>query len=436
MLKYYVNLPNDASKRHGKRVSLEATTNNLTEDDAALSEWWVEGHANNTNVKYLSRSTRARARRKYAINEKNKFRNTVLLPHVGGDKYTVKCSKKDDRSNAKVIEEIEIWRKIFYTVHYMNNDCLNIFNGVKAKLEAAFIEGHIELDLASSSPTQRIENHTRTEKVFTLYKNKPELKDKPFHLRIVVLNDVYDLKERKYKQIFSGSGLGKGTIRTVNLLSDETAKHWRTHATATIAGIPGSIDIKHIVTKVNDTTIECDFSKDNTVHKALQDGKKITVTLKTREREHFLGFSFKNICVVRINESKTPAEIMKTVLQTFTHEIGHGVQQVVEKERLYADSGAPLGWERNPTWHTDEYGGQGPHCNINAKLVATTTNVDEGGTTSGKIYTHNSGTLCTMFFSDESHVDPNGKFCVNCLPRLRRVNISAEKMKSRGWDTY
>lgn len=430
MLKYYVNLPIDASKHHGNEVTLEATADGLTENDVALSEWWVEGKPNNTDLKYLKRMERARPKRKYVVNQKDKFRNTVSLPHVGGDEYIVKCSKKGDRSTAKVVEEIETWRKIFYTVHYMNNDCLTTFNAVKGKLETAFAEGFVEMSVANITSTKLDEAATLGDDVTSLYDATTPLKDKPFHLRIVVLNDIYDHKEREYSEKVNGASLTQHTFLTAETLSDKPNTPGIKSVKVEIDGRKSPIYITSSCTKVNSTTVMCDFSNHSAILTALKSGKDITITLKTNERDPYLGFSLRNLCVVtRYGQSR------EEILQTFTHEIGHGLQQVVKHETTYSADGAVQGSEDNPKWHYNEYGGQGPHCSTNAKLVADTRK-PQHRTSSGKIYVHDSGTLCTMFFSGESHVDRDGKFCANCLPRLKRVKLSAAKMKARGWDKY
>ncbi len=84
-------------------------------------------------------------------------------------------------------------------------------------------------------------------------------------------------------------------------------------------------------------------------------------------------------------------------------------------------------------WHDDDYGGQGPHCHTNAQ---TTLDPD---TTSGQTYEHDptKGKLCTMFFRDDSEVEPDGKFCATaCVPRLKRVNLDKTHMKAQGWGRF
>ncbi|MFK5856890.1 MAG: hypothetical protein QM503_12235 [Bacteroidota bacterium] len=91
--------------------------------------------------------------------------------------------------------------------------------------------------------------------------------------------------------------------------------------------------------------------------------------------------------------------------------------------------------EKNSFWYTDKYGGQGPHCSFNAKLIDDDSDEDDQ-TTSKKIYTHDSGALCTMFFRDDDTVDSKGKFCEHSEPRLVRTNLSKGKMNRNGWGWY
>jgi hypothetical protein len=137
-----------------------------------------------------------------------------------------------------------------------------------------------------------------------------------------------------------------------------------------------------------------------------------------------MGYSLANLCVVRTVDGLTD------VLQTFTHEVGHGVGQTVRTEpRWDPGTGNPLAADINPNWHTDPYGGRGDHCTTCAAL--TDVNVPPGLTT-GQVYAYSgAGTLCTMFFKGESHVDPDGKFCTDaCVDRLKRVNCNSATMGS------
>jgi hypothetical protein len=434
MVKQYVNLPTKSKDHHGSRVPLEVEASNLGAGKIGVSYWWVEDApgATNTDLKYLSSTERARPRRTRTRNKKKKFRNTALLPHAGGDKYKVKCSKNKDHSDPKDVEEFETWRKIFYTVHYMNAQCLATFNAVKGRFEAAYKDdAFIELEQSTIKKTLLDEPHTlATDPALGhLYKKNPPLKRKPFHLRIVVLNDIYDLINGRYTE--TGVSSKVTTITSDNPLSDISAKHFLRRARARVEPSGTSYSIRKFVTKTGDDTIEVDLTKHKQLSKAIDKGKTIRIVVATRERDHYLGHSLGNFCCVRINETGTPAEIETTILQTFTHEVGHGFQQVVEREANYDGAGNFSAWENNPMWHDDDYGGQGPHCHTNAKLDP------DPDTASGQTYIHDSGTLCTMFFRDDDDVDVDGKFCAgHCIPRLKRVNLDKAHMKAQGWNRF
>jgi hypothetical protein len=151
--------------------------------------------------------------------------------------------------------------------------------------------------------------------------------------------------------------------------------------------------------------------------------RKLRLELETTKREHYCGHQFKNVAVMRINEPGNPAERQRTVLQTVVHEMGHGFGQVVANEPLHDGGGAATGANDPNARHYTGHGGQGPHCNLNCALVGGEYEYDNLG-----------GDLCVMFHAAEDHIDANGRFCGDCEPRLKRVNLGASVMKSRGWD--
>lgn len=429
-IKQYVNLPNAAADHHGASINLVVNADELAEEGVAYTEWWVEPTgADNTDLKYLSSSKRARMRYATRPHSGTRFRNTFLLPHVGGDKYQVKCSKRGDRSQPTELEEVETWRKIYYTVHWMNANCQNTFNAVKGRFKAAFEESFIELEEAASNQTLVDEANTRSSNALThLYRRRPALANKPWHLRIVVLNDIYEIEEAEHEADAFADVTGQWT--TSQPLSDVSATHWLISARARVNGGGAWINIRSMMTKDDDTHFSFDVSGNRTLNNAVAAGGSIDLKIRTRERDHYLGHSIGNFVCVRTNETGTAAEIEQTILQTFTHEVGHGFQQAMRRERTHNAAGNATGWENNADWHTDDYGGQGPHCHHNADEVA------DPDTDSGRSYASNGSTLCTMFFRDDDDVDVDGKFCESCLPRLKRVNLSRSKMRGQGWNDY
>lgn len=428
MIKQYVNLNFNADDHHGSMVHLEVEASDITDEDVERAEWKVEPEGeDNTPDRFLAHASRARMRRDLTGNNNNLFRNTVYLPHVGGDKYKIKCAKRGDESTTQESDVFETWRKIYFTVHAMNDRCEQIFNQVKARFKAAFEEAFIELEEVTVNRTRRDEPQTRSTNFLAhLYRRRPRLSDRPFHLRIVVLNDIGDIVGARYGD--TGLSSKQFTLDTDNDLSTVRGYRWLRRAKARIEPRGRWRNIADYTRKTGDKQVEIDLRGHRRISRAIDNGDTIEIRIRTREFDAYCGHSIGNFCCVRINEPGTDAQIQTTILQTFTHELGHGFQQVVGRERTYNDRGVPTGWENNALWHTNDQGGQGTHCAKNAKLVAS----DE--TTSGQIYTHDSGTLCTMFFRADDNVDADGKFCDSCLPRLKRVNIGSASMRRQGWN--
>jgi hypothetical protein len=161
-------------------------------------------------------------------------------------------------------------------------------------------------------------------------------------------------------------------------------------------------------------------------------GHRFNLTYTVRREDTFMGWSWANFCVVRTVDGETD------VLQTFTHELGHNCQQAVRRENRWNEAGNPMSPDFNPFWHTDNFGGQGPHCSFRAVLGPATPAQIANGATSGQIFVWGgAGDLCTMYFRGERHVDALGRFCdPGCLPRLRRVNLGAANMRARNWNFF
>lgn len=185
--------------------------------------------------------------------------------------------------------------------------------------------------------------------------------------------------------------------------------------------------------KVSDTELKVKMHADAKLNDAIDRGKKVKVQPKLGLMvDTCCGYSIGNFVVVRIAED--PGRLESCILQTFTHEIGHGLQQAAKRWKLYDDNGSATGGEEaNTLWHTNDKGGQGPHCSHNAKEIDS-----NGKTTSGKTYEWDStkGKLCTLFFRDDGNVEAAGKFCPTCQENLRKTNLSEQAMRDKGWDNY
>ncbi len=185
--------------------------------------------------------------------------------------------------------------------------------------------------------------------------------------------------------------------------------------------------------KVSDTELKAKLHEDAKLNDALDRGKSVKVQPKLGLMvDSCCGYSIGNFVVVRIEEE--PARLESCILQTFTHEIGHGLQQASKRWKLHDANGSATGAkEANALWHTDDKGGQGPHCAHNAKEIDS-----NGKTTSGRTFEWDStkGKLCTLFFRDDANVEEAGKFCPTCVENLRKTNLSEAVMRAQGWDDY
>jgi hypothetical protein len=455
--KQYVNLPTSApNPERGETRNLQVTPNTVPNVNAGdLLEWWIEPNPGNTDPIYLSPAQRPRLQ----FNETSisaasgKFENTVTFPPAGGDKFIVKVAKKGDRANSLQTDEFETWRKIFYTVHYMGADAQNLFNSLRGKFEAAFLEGFIELEqlqmVATATQMARVDATTEPwlgRPDFHFLYDPPAgvlglrpygsgvLADKPHHVALLVVPEIYSVAEKA--KLLAGIRRVTGTENVAYQLhlkpGDATAFVYR----ATVSW-PGrlALDVKDKLSVVGTptqylSTFGWDLSTvpGLTLHLAAAPANTFDLNATLVEETMVMGYSVANFCIVRTMDGTTD------VLQTFTHEVGHGVGQTVEKESRWDGPGNALSDEHNPNWHTDPYGGRGPHCTTNAVLRPAPASA---GLTTHQWYRYGgAGHLCTMFFSGESHVEPDGKFCPTCVPRLKRFNLNSASMDTRFWNYF
>jgi hypothetical protein len=424
-VKWYVNLDADLTvKRQGDAVPIVASAAGPDGDVAWIAKWSVEPDGgSNTDKKYLSGDARARTLDRFGLSEDSKFTTWLKLPHVGGDSYKVKCAKPSGAS-AKESDAYETWRKIYISVHYMNDACLALFNRLKPGIEKVFKDAFVEL-VWFPAPVRTLVDEPNTSGEIVqmphLYDAaKTPLAWKPFHLRLVIVNDAYDPIDGAYDR--QNVDVYQLRIDTNQPLDDTRGTHGCKRALARYDPSKPEIDVTALATKVGEKALEFDFSKDAQLKRALDDGKTLDVVVTTHERSHgYCGYSCGNfVCIKRVGASDT------SLLQTFTHEVGHAFQQAVRYENLYDDGGSKTGTEENERWHDDVYGGQGPHCYFNCtkdevkKRIKPTAGQD----------------LCTMFYADHPKVYADGRFCERCLPRLKRVPLNRKAVLAKHWDQY
>jgi hypothetical protein len=475
-IRWYVNLKPDMAKHQGNFIRLLAKIKPERKVDAECV-WTVVAGGGNTDTQYLPTAARGRyendrTRQITSGVDRYAFKNVFHLPPVGGDTFTLSCHLDGAPGNRLFTQRYETWRKFYYTLHYMNDECKDFFDELIENVKAVFERANIELVEYRRAKTLKEEPYTLCDsnvRLTHLYvaKNYPFVQ-KPHHLRVVMLNDVYDGADldldlpniRHDTDTTVNDGAGDLMYRYRVLRDNDDwilrltfgddyglAARWArgtvkitaaAHAPGLVARVepipyPSSETPMKQHAKLSNENRQLDFVIKNSggtrgVHRALTDDetygdRKLRLELETRIREHYCGHQFKNVAVMRINEQGDYAARQRTVLQTMVHEMGHGFKQVIENEPLHDGAGAPTGVNDDNAMHYTGHGGQGPHCKLNCALVGGEYEPDGGG-----------GDLCVMFHRDDNLVDANGRFCAHCEPRLKRVNLGAAVMKARGWD--
>lgn len=450
MIKQYVNLTYDAEKRHGRTVTYRVSA---TPSLGRRVKWILEADPSNTDLKYLSQKERARFQKDETVEDRQGyFRNTLFLPHVGGDKYKVKVHRaEDDPSTAVLVEEIETWRKIYITVHWIEQTGKQIYTNIKQRLNDGLAAGFVECEevLVAKPAQTQLHRNLNDRSLRSKYKELYPLAHKPFHLRIVLVKEAYRDKEGMTtvlvnettndalaEVVKSGSNYKVKAKLDKELIEDDDWLVSAAGAERVGGGWGPAVDLGGSVEKEDSRTLVVDLGAHAGLNTALETGGRVGVTFRFKYKDKKNGSSQGNWNCVRTDRGGDRAAVERGILGTFVHENGHAFAQVVREEQLYDDKGEPRtgvdSTETNAMFYTDEFGGKGRHCHTNAKLQASSS------TASGQIYKWDNtagGDLCTMYHAGSAHRN-DGVFCDSCLPRLKRANLSAQTMLAAGWDRY
>lgn len=470
VIKQYVNLDARAiaatTNAYGPRRPVRVTPDNLSAVRRAdRVEWWcLPVGANNTDPSYIQAARRIFPREgRTAITplvgstSTGHFQTRVRFPWVGGDQYEVKvCKRADNRDPAKtrtLPDTFETWRKVFYTVYYMGEGAFDFFNRVEPQIEDAFSRCFVELEKVQMIPTLTVMGKVNTDAADAFMNGSPSAvlnlrptgtgrlpnhaATKPYHLATLIAPDIYETETHPI-DFLSDAAVGS-TVVGYRLFQQDgnttlVAADCVNQARIRWTGHPAWVNVQAHITLLSVADRQSEFAWDFrpvaglTNFLAAAAGNTYEADLEvTEEVRNFVGYNWRNFCVLQTATGTTSA------LQTFTHEVGHALGQVVRRERKWdaATGNTAQPAEANPRWHTDNFGGQGDHCWHNARLQAAP---PPDGLTA--VYVHDSGQLCTMFYADEPNVDPNGRFCIYCEPRLKRQNLDRTRQVSASWNHY
>ncbi len=431
MIRQYVNLdPSDDDEHHGPDLALTADASQIGSDEIVRSEWWIDPLTQNQDERYLSRRQRAHLRLNYPVNEDQAFHNTVTLPHVGGDCYDVLCSKRHDRSQSHRFGTIETWRKLYFSVWLMNDECETQFDQTHSVIDAEMARSFIEFEeIARARTLVSEETTTYRDALRFLYQSESSpsvLEHKPFHLRIVFINHLFNPSHPTHRGTASDSTLTQTTVDQLpatewlasgRIKLNRPGEQWRTVTEAS-----------DLVSRTGDFTFQVDVSSLPEYWAEGEYDGSWQYELHLNTLRNLAGGNIGNLSIVSLNGGNGAYSVFQSSCVQL-HEMGHSCGQVVRRERTYNASGGATGWESHPTWYTDNYGGMGNHCSHHAHLAPSTR------TSSDQAYEPNSGaTVCVMYhrISDEHGT----RFCPNCLSRLQRANLGRRAMIRRGWNRF
>ena len=431
MIKQYVNLPQDPAEHHGADLPLEVEASNVSADNVRYAEWWIEPNGDNTPERYLSRRQRAHLQQRITRNRRDHFANTLSLPHVGGDRYDIKCSKRNDRNSAVTIDTVETWRKLFFSIYAMDDRCATHINRVKAPVLSAMRDVFVELVEHQSVRTQVQENYTEFRNGLRHYYQDPNAADpsalpnRPFHLRVLVLLRLFQHMPTRYNPTTSH------IVHYQNTVNELMEHNWLVSARARLA--PNG--------PWRDVTAQCrrmgarQFSADLTDQREFWDGlhndsRNIELDITVREKFNAAGGSIGNLVILAIMDGDQETATQFSIA-TMVHELGHACNQVIDRERTYNGRGSPNGWDVNSQWYNNVNGGVGDHCNLNASLQAVAVSV----ASSGQIYRPNPGqNTCVMYH--QMHPRIGQDYCNQCKPRVKRADLGQSALVSRNWNRF
>ncbi len=464
IIKQYVNLPSSAAHpERGNRRRLQVTPNtvpNVNPGDQV--EWWIEPRPGNTELMFVRPSQRPRLQSPdtHLTAASGRFENTITLPQTGGDRFVVKVARLGDRANFLQTDEFQTWRKLYYTVFYMGNGVRSRFDALRADFEEAFKDGFVELEqvqmVAAATQMARVDatprrrhGQPRFDFLRPIIGLSPyghtRLAHKPFHVALLVVPNLYVLEEKILAMVGSRSVSGTTTL-TYQLHTDPSnplafvrsaTVRWRGHR---------AIDVSDKL-----STPRMSRSRDSeliwalhtvpglTHHLAAATTNTFTLDITLVSESTASSYASSNFCIVGANRAsgefltRSPGEF----LSSLTHEVGHTLGLTVREEARWDVPGNNwLSALPNTFWHSDPYGGTGDHCTTRARLASAPASE---GLTTGQWYQYaGSGHLCTMFWSTDSHRDPQGRFCENCVPTLKRLNMDSASLSSaaRDWNYF
>jgi hypothetical protein len=384
--------------------------------------------------------------------EETKLYYEIKLPNVGGVEYIVKC-RVGAKGREKTVAKFQTWRRIMLSAECPNKECYKAFKTaltrVQKALKPAFIEvirGGVKIegedDYRHELPDNDLGcgiNVTFTLPRWEKYGQKFELSvtsdevtghsrwTKRDNLLIFDLPQEHDVirpqipghQNVQYIQAIAVTCEGETLLAMPSHFGffpeHETSAYLQLCKIRKDGEIVEDEPDVHTAT---DMILDLDSEPLQATNAALEAGKtvELSVTLGLELWGRSAGAAIQNQQAFRL--TYYPHTTAKELVSVLTHELAH-TMYLVKQQETRKDDGEVVD---NPTYHGNDYGGNGPHCSFNARKVET------GATTSGYTYEYDNtaGPLCTMHFKTDPGID-EGKYCPNCIGQLRRAKLPGEK---------
>jgi hypothetical protein len=203
--KWYLNLPRNFGRKQkphaGTVINLTASAGGaLAFAFNATVDWTVDYGLADGHEDYLPAGPTfapAQSPRSY-----NKFVTALTVPMVTGRTYAVEARRTGHADQVRLTAQYETWQRVYLTVHYMNQRCLDIYNAILPKIQAAFAAANIEIKQRALGQCRRDEPFSVSDDPTLphLYStNTHPLGRAPCHVRAVIVNDLAEIKSLETK---------------------------------------------------------------------------------------------------------------------------------------------------------------------------------------------------------------------------------------------
>lgn len=416
MKKYIINLKDDDRAIHSKATINKKAKRRLY--------WFIEAGGSNSPLKYVPAADRAgfgeAGSMKFSMKtdsdgvcEHDEFRMSVC----GLDTFKVSVGLKEDGSDKRTNEEYEVWRRVYFSVRYMDAKFLVTFGPLHDEYHKHGIwpeqiaPGGGPAKVALKDPITRYEDG---------YALIQPVSQSRLEARVLLVDRIWLAHQREF--------ICKTKMRNFRIASfpqtgDESTTvdpGWMLwtgpkFATVTVGGVGiGTYDLAAYIQRAGDRAIAVNIPDGTPLATVLDEAAsrgKLVYKFKVWFADVLNGFAQQSsgrILIANRNSSATSRPLAPRQ-GTVIHEMGHGLGMVpanVQEYNEFNGNVIPSGLKKHPT----QYMNGGGHCKTNA--TGSNPNYIDG--------------TCVMFHY--GHDARTLEFCDSCAPVLKRRNLDRDGM--------